>query len=127
MILYHFCPACMKDAILKMGLTLGGFPLVRERRIVYGTQWLTSEPDPKKQSWATSVIIPYSRTDYRLTVNIPASFQRRLVSAKEFVKTLPEEDRGLVTDWEGSSAWYVCLGKIPPKWIAGCRNMKGGR
>lgn len=123
MILYHFCPAHLKDSILKYGLKFGAFPLISSGKILGKVQWLTSEKDPAKQSWATSHLIPYSRTAYRLTVDIPKSYHKHLLHAKNYVERFEAVDRKLVTDWEGSEAWYVYLGKIPHKWIIGCRKM----
>lgn len=115
----------MKDGILREGLTKGGYPLDSCGQFIRGVQWLTLESDPEKQSWATHILIPYSRTAFRLTVNIPDSFKKKLLKASDYSAKLPEEvDRKIVSDWPGSDAWYVYLGKIPPKWIVGCREMK---
>lgn len=125
--LYHFCAAHMKDSILRTGLTLGCLPMLSEGGVVLhpNVQWLTAEPDPQKQIWATRNLVPYSRTDYRLTVRIPDNYRKKLVRATDYVKALPEEARGLVLDWPGSEKWYVYLGRIPAKWIMGCRHFKG--
>lgn len=124
MTLYHFCAAHMVQAIRENGLTLGGFPLFEKGKAQFlpNHQWLTVEPDSRKQSWATSNMIDYSRTDYRLTVNIPESRRRKLVRAADFVKDMPEESRFIVENWDGSDKWYIYLGKIPAKWIVGCRK-----
>lgn len=123
MILYHFCPEHLKDSILKNGLKFGAYPLVSSNGFVKNVQWLTSEKDADKQSWATSYLIPYSRTAYRLTVDIPKSYHKKLIQAHKYVERFESMDRKLVTDWQGSEEWYVYLGKIPPKWIIGCRKM----
>lgn len=125
MILYHFCPAHMKNAILSEGLTKGAFPLMESGGFAQNVQWLTSERDPKKQTWATQKLISYSRTAYRLTIHIPDSRHKKLRKALEWVAVFPEGDRKIVTEWPGSEAWYVYLGKIPQKWIVGCRRMEG--
>lgn len=126
MILYHFCPAHMVRSILQEGLTKGGYPIFDgdELSIMTGIQWLTTEKDPAKQSWATSNLISYSRTDYRLTVDIPKSYLKKLVKAKDFVKLLSEENREAVEGYEGSDDWYIFRGKIPPKWIVGCKKVR---
>lgn len=127
MTLYHFTPAHMKDSILREGLRKVGYPMFSRREFVFGVQWLTAEKDPHKQSWATSHRIPYSRTAYRLTLDIPENRRgNKLLPAREWVKQLPEEDQPLVLIWEGSEDWYVYLGNIPPKWIVGCRRMEEG-
>ena len=119
MILYHFCPAHMVEGIKKKGLTLGKFPLLGDQHTTFidEHQWLTAEPDPRKQSWATSVLIPYSRTACRLTVEIPPSRMRKLHKALTFVKSLAPQHRPIVEGWEGSESWYIYKGVIPPKWI----------
>lgn len=125
MILYHFCPAHLKDAILLEGITKGAFPLIESGGFVRDVQWLTSERDPKMQTWATKNMISYSRTAYRLTIEIPASRRKKLLKAMDWAKRFPAGDQKIVTEWTGSDAWYVYLGKIPPKWILGCRRMDG--
>lgn len=127
MILYHFCPAHLKSAILMEGLTKGGFPLMQSGGFVWHVQWLTSERDRRQQTWATKNLISYSRTAYRLTIDIPDSRWKKLTKALDWVSVFPDGDRKIVTEWPGADAWYVYLGKIPPKWIVGCRRMEGTR
>lgn len=126
MILYHFCAAHMKSAILQNGLTLGSYPIQgKPLKDWPKCQWLTKDRDPKRQSWATRNLISYSRTAYRLTVKIPDNYGRKkLQSAEQFVAELLEEDRKPVTEYPGSKNWYVYLGHIPPKWIVGCKCME---
>ena len=125
MTFYHFCAAHMVSDVMQCGLTLGAYPLIggSELQFIPKCQWLTAEPDPDKQSWATSRLIAYSRTAYRLTVKIPDSYKKKIVRAAGFVKELPVEHQGIVTDWDGSDKWYIFKGNIPPKWIVGCRKM----
>ena len=125
MILYHFCPAHMVKGILREGLTKGAYPIWDgdELSLMKDTQWLTTESNPKKQSWATSNLIEYSRTDYRLTVDIPGNYRKKVVGAYEFIKDFSEENRDPVEKYEGSDDWYIYRGKIPPKWIVGCRKL----
>ena len=126
MILYHFCAAYMKDSILAEGLTEGKFPHWDGNNLnpIDRCQWLTAERDPHKQSWATRHLIHYSRTAFRLTVNIPDSHHKKLVRAIDFVKGMSEDDRRLITDWDGSEKWYIYRGNIPAKWIIGCHRME---
>lgn len=124
MILYHFCAAHMMPAIMREGLTLGKYPILGASFALWPkTQWLTKDPDPRRQSWATRALVPYSRLAYRLTVQIPESYRKKLVKASDYAKRLPEEDRALVSKWAGSENWYVYLANIPPKWIVGCTRM----
>lgn len=126
MTLYHFCAERNKNSILLEGLTLGQFPQFSngQYKFLPRCQWLTTEPDPKKQSWATQNLIDYSRTEYRLTVNIPDSYHKKLVRATDFVKDMPEEAQQIVTGWNGSENWYIYRGNIPAKWIVGCKRMR---
>lgn len=94
---------------------------------VWHVQWLTSERDRRQQTWATKNLISYSRTAYRLTIDIPDSRWKKLMKALDWVSVFPDGDRKIVTEWPGADAWYVYLGKIPPKWIVGCRRMEGTR
>lgn len=126
MILYHFCAKRFLPGILRDGLTLGGTPIIEGgmMRLQMGQQWLTSEKDPRKQSWNTHNLISYSRTEVRLTVSIPDSYRKKLVKATDLVKTLPQEGRYIITDYDGSEAWYIYKGRIPPSWIVGYELMK---
>ena len=125
MVLYHFCAAHMKSAILKNGLTLGLYPIQGKRPEDWPKcQWLTKDPEPEKQSWATRNLLSYSRTAYRLTVKIPDNYcLKKLQSAEQFVAGMSEADRKPITEYPGSENWYVYLGRIPPKWIIGCKRM----
>lgn len=126
MVLYHFCARHSLLDILRDGLTLGGTPVFENGliRLEYGQQWLTAEKDPRKQSWNTHNLVPYSRTAVRLTASIPDSYRKKLVKATDLVKTLPPEGRRIITDYAGSEAWYIYKGRIPPKWIVGYELMK---
>lgn len=122
--LYHFCAAHSLRSILAEGLTLGMTPVFEngEMHIEHGTQWLTADKNPQRQSWHTHTLVPYSRTAYRLTVNIPHSRRKKLLSAAEHIQRFPEENKGLVENWPGSEHWYVYAGKIPPEWIVGYKR-----
>ena len=129
MILYHFCAAHMKDSILAEGLTKGMFPHFEgdDLEPIPKCQWLTKDPDPRRQSWATQNLINYSRTAYRLTVDIPRSHHKKLVRALDFIRDMPAEDQELVTGWAGGDQWYIYRGNIPPKWIVGCHKVEGDK
>lgn len=115
----------MVEAIKREGLRLGAYPIFSgdKAEFIPNIQWLTAEPDRTKQSWATSYLIHYDRTAYRLTIRIPGSHHKKLIKAIEYVSVLPERDRGIVLDWPGSEMWYVFQGHIPPQWIIGCKEM----
>lgn len=118
--LYHFTPAHLVESILKNGLTLGKLPIALENgkiSFLWPCQWLTSNGDWGMQSWATSQLINYDRTAYRLTVKIPKAHREYLREAWEYCYRLPGLAYKLVDDWPGSEHWYVFLGRIPPGWI----------
>ena len=119
MTLYHFCAAHMLESIKQQGLTLGHTPIFINDREAFigGTQWLTAESSADKQSWATSILIPYRRTAYRLTIIIPGGHMYKLFRAADFIKRLPDGDESLIAGWDGSDQWYVYKGKVPAKWI----------
>lgn len=126
MILYHFCAAHMVESILEEGLTEGIFPHMEGDAFepIPKCQWLTADDDPKQQSWATRIMVKYSRTAYRLTINIPESYRKKVIRATDFVKGMPQYDQDLIYNWAGYENWYIFKGKIPPKWIVGCHKMK---
>lgn len=121
MVLYHFCAAHAVPSILRDGLTFWMLPLYEPLGFTLepNWQWLTTEKDPKKQSWTECNMAPYSRTAYRLTIRIPDSYRKKLIKATELVKSLREDQRHIVDDWAGSDSWYVFHGRIPPGWIIG--------
>jgi hypothetical protein len=124
--LYHFAPEHLIPAIKKEGLTEGVFPVLKDEiwSLIPRCQWLTTEPDRRKQSWATRNLIQYDRTAYRLTIRIPNNRLKKLRQAAEYIKTFPENQRGIIESFEGSDHWYIFFGKIPPQWIMGCHRLK---
>ena len=78
--------------------------------------WLTLDPDPKQQSWATNYTIPYSRTAWRLTVEIPKDSEDRIFDREKIVQLYPKADC-LFKRWAGSENWRVYHGIIPKEWI----------
>lgn len=123
--LYHFCAEHMVKPILENGLTLGKCPIMYPvgMELIPKCQWLTSESDPDKQSWATTNAINYSRTAFRLTIAIPQIQKKKLHLARDFIAHYPLCARGLVTEWDGSENWYIFKGIIPPEWIVECTQM----
>lgn len=123
--LYHFCAEQDIRSIVQNGLTKGCTPIWEngKLRAESRTQWLTSDGAASRQSWNTRRVLPYSRTAYRLTINIPYSYRKKLVPASEFMARYPAENASLVTGWPGSENWYVFTGIILPKWIAGHKKI----
>lgn len=125
--LFHFCPAHMVESIRVNGLSRGKLPIIYPagQKLIPRCQWLTTDGDPERQSWATSHLIHYSRTAYRLTVEIPAQEKKRLHRAIDFMKRYPVEARGVVEGWAGSEHWFIFKGIIPPDWIKEIVRMEG--
>ena len=121
--LYHFCADFCLSSILKNGLTMGSTPIFENGslRVEGGTQWLTKDGNPDRQSWNTQSTLPYSRTARRLTINIPYSHRKKIVPAHDFMAQYPAENAELVDGWTGGEHWFVYRGKIPPSWIVGHR------
>ncbi|MCK9577751.1 MAG: hypothetical protein M0R51_17725 [Clostridia bacterium] len=126
MILYHFCAEFSKDGILSEGIRLGQFAYFTngDYKFIPNCQWLTKDANPKNQSWATTNIIDYSRTAYRMTINIPNNRHKKLIRAVDFVHDMSGEAKQIVNGWFGSENWYIYCGKIPPQWILGCHRME---
>lgn len=125
-VMYHFCAARDVRAIQAEGLTKGMTPAIKDGGvgIIHGTQWLTTDKDPTRQSWNTHSLVKYSRTAYRLTISIPHSHRKKLVKAADFLKLIPETEKMGLLDWPGSENWHIYIGKIPPAWIVGVQRME---
>lgn len=127
-ILFHFCSARDIEKIKAEGLTKGLCPIINGSlvRFIANCQWLTLNGNPDKQTWATSHMIDYSRTDYRLTISIPRKHTRALFKAKDFIQdAVPKRSQYFVTNYPGADDWYVYRGAILPKWIRNIEKMEG--
>ena len=91
MIIYHFCAAKHVNKIRRSGFQIGGVALPGPHgfRIFSGYTWLTLDGDPGHQSWATGIMIPYKRTAYRLTVEIPDEDMDRLMDRDALEQHIP--------------------------------------
>ena len=126
MVLYHFCTDSTVKSILRRGITRGALalPTLTGYALYNGWQWLTADPDPAHQSWATRFVIRESRTAWRLTVEIPDTELHRLYDRQR----LALEYSGvpaLFDGWPGSANWRVYHGQIPAKWIKYAERMEG--
>lgn len=127
MILYHFCANKHIKAIHHKGLTIGAVVVMHPFgwEMHSGWIWLTMDPDPKHQSWATSKLIGYSRTAWRLTIEIPdAIIGDRLYDRARLTALYPETEEQLFEGWPGSDDWRIWHGTIPPKWITKFERME---
>lgn len=125
LVLYHFCAEHMVRSIRRHGLTRGTCPVATPTgwAFISPIQWLTTEPDPRKQSWATRERIKYDRTAYRITVEISEPCRKNLHPAADLVAKLPKENMAMLTGFEGSEKWFVYSGHIPPFWIRSIERM----
>ena len=115
----------MQRSIRRTGLRDGKLVLQGpfEMQILTPYQWLTTEPDPNKQSWATRHLIPYSRTAYRMTIEIPERHLGLLLDADTLKRIYPQTTN-LFNGWAGSEGWHVYHGMIPPTWILASEQMR---
>ena len=120
--LYHFCSSKHIKQIMRQGLTKGAVvePTATGFYIHNGWIWLTTDPDPARQSWATRNLIGYSRTEWRLTVEIP---DNSLIYNKITLPIMWPSTRALFDGWPGSENWYVYHGIIPKEWIVKAERM----
>ena len=125
MTLYHFCADKHVKQILRQGITIGAVsePTATGFIIHSGYMWLTTDPDPARQSWATRVKVRYSRTAWRLTVEIPDYEWPKLYSRKTLRMRYPATDM-LFAGWPGSENWRVFHGIIPKEWIVKAERME---
>jgi hypothetical protein len=114
--LYHFCPEWMLDSILKEGLTKGKMllndnpPSFRDNM-----QWLTINKD-FDQSWNKYSTLPYSRTDYRLTIKLPN--RNNLFNWKfQGYQLTSNEMYDVLSSFGDPENWYVYNGVIKAKLI----------
>ena len=118
MTLYHFCSDKHVKKILRQGLTIGYLtePTPQGFIIHKGWIWLTTNLDPKNQSWATRNVVKYIRTAYRLKIDIPDSELDRMYDREKLTALYPS--CGVLFDgWPGSENWRVFKGIIHKEWI----------
>ena len=124
MILYHFC--CERDmrGIRNHGISKGVLytedkgkkPGQYRPHIVANWQWLTLDGRKEAQSWNTHVLLPYDRTEYRWTVEIPDNMTDSLYD-RDGLKALFPFTEMLFDGWDGSENWRVHHGPIPKRWL----------
>lgn len=120
MTLYHFCAENAIKSIMRHGINRGYITEICEQGtyIIHGGwRWLTKDPDPGRQSWATMNAIPYTRTAWRLEIHIPHAEANRVYDKAGIIKIYPG-CRKLFEGFYGSENWRVFRGSIPKEWIA---------
>lgn len=116
--LYHFTSPLHVEGCCKEGIAKGSIPLVVKGKIglAQNWQWLTSNPE-FHQEWANTEYstLPYDRTAFRLTVNIPKAHSCRLFKWTELCKSLSIIEG--FNDYGDPENWWVFAGRIRPGWI----------
>lgn len=125
--LFHFCSSKHIKQIMRQGLTMGAVvePTATGFYIHNGWVWLTSDPDPTRQSWATRNQIKYSRTAWRLTVEIPDNIPDGFLHNRTTLSMIWPSTCALFDGWPGSENWRVFHGVIPKEWIVKAEKMVG--
>lgn len=126
--LYHFCNERDVKSIMGTGLKLGKLVVPSYSNlagfVIYDDwQWLTLDPDPKAQTWATKNLIGYSRTQWRLTVEIPKKYEKRLFD-REGIRAQHRRADELFRKFEGCENWRVYHGQIPKSWIVAAEKVE---
>lgn len=124
--LYHFTAAHLLKPILEEGLTQGVTPAQRgiDTVCITGTQWLTTRLN-FEQDWYNPrrCKLPYDRTAFRLTIEIPLAHRFHLFTWEKFYLNhmlphgltripLAHDSESCNPDW-----WRVFVGNIHPLWI----------
>lgn len=122
--LYHFCSDKAVKKILRNGISKGGIiePFDTYYQFHFGYVWLTTDPDPKNQSWATNYLLDENRTEWRLTVEIPKQEENRVMDRIAVVDRFPRASL-LYNGWNGSENWRVYHGLIDKRWIVKAEKM----
>lgn len=127
-IFYHFCREQDMRGIRNKGITKGmiaGEELVSKGKgrgsswvtmLIPGWQWITLDGDHDRQSWATRITIPYDRTEYRWTIDMPEKERNSLYDRERLMALYPGTEQ-LFDGWKGSEHWMVYRGTIPKKWL----------
>ena len=124
--IYHFCAERHVKHILRQGVTIGSVTEFTPKGYIMhsGYMWLTLDPDPKRQSWNVRHRIHYTRTAWRLTIEIPPEECGRIYDRERLVKLFPLSGQ-LFDGWPGSENWRVFKGMIPKEWIVEAERMEG--
>jgi len=120
MLIYHFCSRYHLPSILREGITKGYVLInIEKLLLISGYQWLTINDDFNNQTWSIPTTLPYDRTEFRLTLNIPAQQKKtNLVRWDQISSKLSTDEtiKSLNTNRDHEN-WYLYRGLIPSKWI----------
>ena len=122
--LYHFCSDKHIKSIMRQGLNTGAVVEPTDHGYIMhsGYIWLTKDPDPNNQSWATQHIVRYNRVAWRLTIEIPHEEENQIFDRECLAKVFPGSGP-LFDGWAGSENWRVFKGMIPRDWITAAERM----
>lgn len=125
MILYHFCANRHIKNILHKGICIGGVTEILPTGYVVhsGWIWLTLNGNPKEQTWDGGLLIRYSRTAWRLTIDIPDKMLNNLYDKAKLLAIYPASEP-LFSGHPESEAWRVFKGAIPATWIIQADDMR---
>jgi hypothetical protein len=123
MILYHFTAARFIESIKREGITLGavltgiknGKPILQQ-----GYLWLTVNIDCHDQEWCKNrVTIPYDRSAFRITVDVPFYAEKRVINWLDFCNSgrVQKEVVELLNAYGDPENWRLFRGYIPPQWF----------
>lgn len=126
--LYHFTASRLLPKIRKQGLTIGGIACFNKKAIFVGILqetfiWLTSNPK-FEQPWENPNpqerrLIKYSRTDWRITINVPKQLNQNLIKWTDFKtnEIINETTYSLLSETGGIEDWWLYRGTIPKHWF----------
>lgn len=104
---------------------MGGVVVPEKKGFVMytGWVWLTCDPDPTHQSWATQNFVQYSRTAWRLTIEIPDLWLKNIFDRQQLSEAVPGAE--IVFDgYPYSEQWRAFDGRIPREWIKAAEKME---
>lgn len=125
--LFHFCSSEHIDSIKEEGLTRGSITVINGWGVPKGfikpCQWLTKNPD-WNQSWDSMATLNYSRTDYKIIVDIPYEEEDQLYRWQDIdeISQIAELD-GMrdtietLNRFGDPENWYCYFDEIPPEWF----------
>lgn len=133
--LFHYCSAEHVSQIKKEGLTKGKLTLLGRngmpKAFLEPIQWLTQNPK-WNQSWDTGMTLPYSRTDYKIIIDIPPEkadtdlykwwdgMWHHLKNQSDFIESREVDLKTTfktLNQFGDPDNWYCYWGVIPKEWF----------
>lgn len=125
--LFHFCSSHHIDSIKEEGLTMGSITVVDNKgvpqKIIRPCQWLTKNPK-WNQSWDAMKTLDYSRTDFKIIVDIPYENTDKLYRWQDIdeISQIVELEGirntiEILNQFGDPENWYCYFEKIPPEWF----------